>query len=260
MAARPSLDDLPPELLEEILSRLSWRQQLAVRRVSRRWQQASEACLARRRELHISEADVRHSSINTDMLLKALQAMPALRRLCLASCHRYWQQRREDAKMEVYRFLCSGTISAAQNLNRRKSCFMDIALYLPSVERLCDSCPQLQEVSLHCLVGESGVEKLLRRLPQLCSLHLTAVPEDESRLSLLPGRLQALSLSRRTGPDLSGLRETVRYPQLRELHLLEGSVKREQFVAMLVACPGLERLSVAYCHGQTLEWLPQCPS
>ena len=53
MEASP-FDRLPAELLQDILSRLDWKQQLIVKEVSRRWRAAVDACVVHRKELDIN--------------------------------------------------------------------------------------------------------------------------------------------------------------------------------------------------------------
>ena len=80
MAAVCPIDGLPPELLMEILSRLRWRQQLRVRRVSRRWKAAVDACLARRRELHVVQWGGTRDVETLVRLLQRTPVLPAMRR------------------------------------------------------------------------------------------------------------------------------------------------------------------------------------
>ena len=102
MAARPTFDDLPDELLMEILSWLPWRQQLVARRVCGRWRAAADACV---RELTIRK-DASEADINTESVLSLLKGMSALRRLSI----------------------------------------FGMTFDQPTLERLCASCPQHQEI------------------------------------------------------------------------------------------------------------------
>ena len=222
MAARSSIDQLPPELLMEILSQLSWRQQLGVRRVSHQWLDAVDACLSHRQELNISG----HLRLNTEKLLNLLQSMPALRRISIG---------------ELYfrtRSYIGGIISADQ---------------------LCDSCPQLQEISLEFTLDDAGVETLLRRLPSLRSLHLEdIIAVGECLLSLPPAELQSLSLSHLSCPV--SLYHMTRCRQLRNLDLSNAMVQSEDLAATVAAWSQLERLSVARCWELKGSWLPKLSS
>ena len=250
MAARSSIDQLPPELLIEILSHLSWRQQLVVRRVSRRWQAAADASLAGRRELYISSEDL-YTGLTTERLLNLLQSMPTLRRLCIDR---------------------TGTL-----INRGP-----LAGGLITVDQLCDSCPQLQAIRLDCEIGDAGVKTLLRRLPSLRSFHLDSAKFNGKCLSLLPTGLKSLSLRDLavkgkclsllpTGlkslslPALAhsaSLRHMTHCPELRHLDLSCTNVRNEELAAVVATCPQLERLKVGWCRELTADWLKElkhCP-
>ena len=243
MTERPTFNDLPYEMRIEILARLSWREQLAVRRVSRRWREAVDACLARRRELTISKADIMETRLGNEELLNLLHNMPALRRLCVFDCSE------EDMERANY----TGPIS--------------IGIFYPhteQVERFCNSCQELQEVNLECILNDFGVETLLRRLPALRSLSLSNLALDTGDcLSLIPTELQSLSLPEIGLLDYTSLRHLLRCQQLRQLDLSGGTMEEsEQLAKMVSACSQLERLSVAGCSELTLDWLPQlmhCP-
>ena len=229
-AWRFPIDDLPPELLIVILSHLSWRQQLVVRRVSRRWQEAADASLAGRRELHISSEDLQ-TGLNTERLLNLLQSMPTLRRLCVDRTGSYVDRR----------FLVGGLIS---------------------VDQLCDSCSQLQAINLHCGMDDADVETLLHRLPGLLSLHLSDIKAKGTCLSLVPPGLQSFSL--RAGKQITStsIRHLTRCRLLRELDLSGTGALSENLAAVVTACPQLERLAVAWCQELTSHWVPElrhCP-
>ena len=228
-AARISIDELPPQLLMEILSYLSWRQQLVVRRVSRSWRTAADACLVRRRELYISAEDL-HTGLNAERLLSLLQSMPALRRFSLDDCY-------PD----------SGELLAGDPL---------------SVDQLCDSCPQLQTVNLECKLDDADVETLLRRLPGLRSLHLKFLEAEGDCLSLLPSGLQSLSLSNDWELSPDSFRHLTRCSRLRELDLSDTKLCDEELAAALIVSPQLERLTVTGCYLLTGDWLTElrrCP-
>ena len=231
METRSLIDNLPPELLMEILSHLSWRQQLDVRRVSRQWLEVVDACLAHRQELHIDIED-HDTGLNTERLLNLLKSMPVLRRLYVSD--RYCD---DSEKLDI---------SPA------------------SVDQLCDSCPRLELVSLDCTMDEAAVETLLRRLPGLRSLHLKRFKIEGDCLSLLPAELQSMSLhffglgTRKYGclEHLSSCR------QLRTLDLSGNLIASEELAVVPSACPQLERLSVANCWAMTGGWLSElrcCP-
>ena len=224
MAARSSIDQLPPELLMDILSQLSWKQQLGVRRVSHQWLEVVDACLAHRQELDINSND-RSAGLNTERLLSLLQSMPALRRLCIED---------EFVKYKIRRSLVVGLIS---------------------VDQMCDNCPQLQEVSLYCQLDDADVETLLRRLPGLRSLHLNMTVMRGKSLSLLPAALQSLSLYASQRIKSVSLRHLTRCPQLRDLDLSHTKVRSEDLAAASASWPQLERLVVDGCHMLTGDWL-----
>ena len=228
METRFPIDELPPELLIEILSRLSWRQQLAVRRVSRRWRSLAEDSLARRQELYISSED-QDTGLNTERLLNLLLSMPKLKRLFVGD---RWSNSRE--------------------------------LLGWGVKRLGTNCTlQLQMTSLDvCTLDDAGVETLLRRLPGLRSLHLSGISAEGDCLSLLPAGLQSLSLHKAIRLTSASLRHVTRCRQLRRLELLVTEARNEELAAVVTACPQLERLAVAQCWKLTGGWLHElrhCP-
>ena len=239
MAASFPFDDLPAELWMEILSLLSWRQQVGIRRVSRRWLAAVDACLARRRELDIAEEDVHRASFDALILLSPLQSMPALRRLCIIS--------RPTKKKACYnRAYVSGVDDIEHGLPMSRL----------DVRKLCVSCPHLEEVVLDCELDETGVETLLRRLPGLRSLHLEGAKAEGRWLSLLPTSLQCLRLPWTRPMKLADYRHFSRCPQLRELDLSRIEVTDDQLATVLSACPLLERLSVIACPRLSALSLP----
>ena len=233
MESRSLIDDLPPELLMEILSHLSWRQQLDVRRVSRQWLEVVDACLAHHQELHIDIED-HDTGLNTERLLNLLKSTPVLRRLYVSD--RYCD---DSEKLDI---------SPA------------------SVDQLCDSCPRLELLSLDCRMDEAAVETLLRRLPGLRSLHLHLQwPNIEGDcLSLLPVELQSLSLHFGLIVVLKygSLHHLRRCRQLRQLDLSKNLIASEELAVVPSACPQLERLSVDNCWRMTGGWLSElrcCP-
>ena len=230
MAAMFPINALPPELLMEILSQLSWRQQLGVRRVSHQWLAAVDACLVRRQELKLSRRD-QQVGLTTERLLNLLQSMPALKRLYV-----------NDQWLENTDLVVGG---------------------LMSVDQLCDNCPQLQAIHLSCELDDAGVGTLLRRLPGLRSLKLYRIIAEGDCLSLLPAELQSVSLSAAMRIKSASLRHLTRCQQLRELDLYYMKEALSEDLAVVVsACPQLERLSVKGCDKLTGDWLPKlrrCP-
>ena len=212
----------------DILSQLSWRQQLGVRRVSHQWLATVDACLAHRQELKLIYAD-QEKGLNAERLINLLQSMPALKRLCV---NRRWTGTNSDS-------LVGGLIS---------------------VEQLCDSCPQLQEISLDCELDDADVETLLRRLPGLLSLHLDSIIAEGDCLSLLPAGLKSVTLSYAEVIKSASLRHLTRCRELRELDLTWTMVLSEDLAVVVAACPLLERLSVHCCPRLTGTWLSELSS
>ena len=231
METRPPIEELPPALLMEILSQLSWREQLGVRRVSHQWLEAVDACLAHRQELNIC-SDYLDTVLNTERLLKLLQNMPALKRFYVSDHYC------DDSKKLEF----SPT----------------------SVDQLCDSCPQLELVSLDCRLDEGAVETLLRRLPGLRSLHLDLKrSEIEGEcLSLLPVELRSISLKGSVGQYATlNIHHLRRCRQLHQLDL-SGNIVSGELAVVVASCPQLERLSVTNCRWLIGDWIPalkHCP-
>ena len=232
---------LPPELLVEILSRLSCRQLLIARRVSGCWRAAAETALTRCQELDITRADFLRG-LDAEMLESLLQKMPSLKRLSVDG--------RSPGGGLLHVDLVSRHCRRLEEL-RLVSFLVDAS----SVGRLCESCPRLRVVSLRCSLDEASVETLLRRLPGVRSLHLAGTRAVGDCLSLLPAELRTLTLPDGIHIQPVHFSNLTRCTQLRELDLSRTKVRSDDLAAVLAACPLLERLAVLSCPNLDVTWV-----
>ena len=225
--------ELPPELLVEILSRLSCRQLLIARRVSGCWRAAAETALTRCQELDITRADFLRG-LDAEMLESLLQKMPSLKRLSVDG--------RSPGGGLLHVDLVSRHCRRLEEL-RLVSFLVDASF----VGQLCESCPRLRVVSLRCSLDEVSVETLLRRLPGVRSLHLAGTRAVGDCLSLLPAELRTLTLPDAIHIQPVHFSNLTRCTQLRELDLSRTKVRSDDLAGVLAACPLLERLAVLFC-------------
>ena len=242
MAARSPADELLIELKVQILSHLSWRQQLGVRCVSRQWKAAVDVCLAHRQELHISVDDLLETDLNTERLQILLQSMPALRRLRVDGC--FPECGLEEAGVETLLRLLPGLRSLDLPHNKAEgSCLSQLPAGLQSLSlyyasqinldnfRHLTRCSQLQHLDL------SGTRV---RSEEMAAV-VVACPQLE--------RLAVAGCFRLTGGWLSELR---RCPQLQDLDISDLVDENPDLSGVLTCCRRLERLRVARIHNPLL--------
>ena len=139
---------------------------------------------------------------NTESVLGLLQTMPDLRRLCIFNSFvqefEYPIDARELLDTNVFVSQISEFPVRFGGLGLGSAGAVNVVLETPVLERLCDSCPHLQELSLDFLPDSTGVETLLRRLPGLRALHLQRSTVNRESLLLAPAGLQSLTLNTST--------------------------------------------------------------
>ena len=127
---------------------------------------------------------------------------------------------------------------------------------VPSLERLCKSCPKLADVILPDGCDDDCVEALFRGLPEVRALSVDIEGTTGRFLSHLPASLRRLRLTGDWNLRLGKLPAA----SVTELDISDLSVDSPpaELVKLLHICPGLEQLNAMECD-ITDSFLKQLP-
>ena len=128
---------------------------------------------------------------------------------------------------------------------------------VPSLERLCRSCPRLAGLSLPDRCDDACVETVLRGLPRLRSLAVFTCRLSGRCLASLPASLRRLGLIGDWNISPAALDRAARCPQLAELSI--SGLHQAPPAELLAVCPRLQRL-MANSAEVTDSFLQQLPA
>ena len=214
-----------------------------MKRVSKSWRDAADACLARYNELRIGRFDF-PAVLEDTSLETLLRAMPALKCLSID-----WRLDREKLDIDVVSRYCRNLVEI--DLTRFR-------LDTWSLQQLCVACPKLEVVKLPRKCDDSCVEVLLRNLSHLRSLDLANSAVTSRFLAQENKSVERLSLAGCDSLKLEHLRvvhsiagdpsqQVVCWTQVRELDLSSTTVTSTDVADAFKHFPQLERLSFAHC-------------
>ena len=245
-----TLDNLPLEILLEIVSRLDCRSLRSLFLTSRRCRDAVSSHLAQLRVLHIRDSDIEGVVKTSADLAVMLVQMKSLRALFLES----WFDSKDVLEALV---ACSWSWPFLYRL------VLELDEYPADLlERLCAGCESLTEVKLGEAANDQAVEAVLTGRPDLLVLDVcTDDPESRRNLvgdcfALLPTKLRSLAVEC-AHLRSSAVRELARCGELRSLKL--DQVKEllpEDLATGLAGCVRLERLHLMFRYESVSDCLP----
>ncbi|KAF0312819.1 Techylectin-5B [Amphibalanus amphitrite] len=276
VAGMACLDGLPPELLQEVLSRLDYISMLQLEKVSARYRDAVALHLGRRRSFKLDwsewkrvcpspecrpgllsriTARLSRKSEAVTALTDLLSRMSGLRELDVNVDVRP----ERGCPQELRRALVDSSShwSQLEKLQLRWMCSSEPDESL--LRRLCANCPRLSDVTLRGDIGDASLKVLVSALPGLRALHVSAGGDVGAFFSHLPTELNALTVSCRAFRK-GTLAKLSRCVGLESLALdawqIWYEVPMDDMEVVLTSLPRLERLSLQNQRGSLLACLP----
>ena len=231
---------IPNDIFQRILSFLTWRELLGVKRVAKSWRDSANACLASYTKLHIGKFEFPPKLEDTELEV-LLRAMPSLTHLCVD-----WRLDGEKLDIDIISRHCRRLVHV--DLTRFR-------LDAWSLEQLCAACPSLEAVKLPRKCDNACVEVVLRSLSHLRSIDLACTRITGGFLKQPPyNSVTKLVLSGCSSLELKqleqdgGPKHSSSWPQVRELDLSSTLVTTADVARVFKQFPNLKVVSFANCN------------